>query len=313
MLRNHAVDGTPESLTPNDVSKDIPFDTVTKEVGKYHSRVTEVKDPRDEDSVSLPPKRKFEDPVDDNKRTRTEVIGVDPTETLDDGGRLHVTCISMKSRTDRRDAILRNVVPHLPQLVFFDAIDAMNRDSLPPGILRRMKVMPKAKEGAKEKKTACWASHVEVIERAVQDNAFPHLIMEDDICIPRCLNLDNIPMDGVCFITGKMNAAKVKDFKEFESAGKSKTITSAMNKDAANPLDKNTFRISSSAAYVVPTRDVAMSLLDYLHSKKHITHYDIDLFECPSTTSMWFPSPFASERTTAKISDIMYSQTHIFH
>ena len=58
----------------------------------------------------------------------------------------YVTCISLKSRTDRREAVTRNVIPHLPQLVFFDAVDAGNAADLPPDIVNRMKVMPKAKE-----------------------------------------------------------------------------------------------------------------------------------------------------------------------
>jgi len=224
---------------------------------------------------------------------------------------LHVTCISLTSRTDRRDAIFDNVIPHLPQLVFFDAITPSNADDT---IVRRMRVMPKAKEGAREKKSACWNSHVSVLRGAIAANAFPHLIMEDDVTITASFDVavDALPTDGVCFLAGKINAAKVKDFKEFERAGRPGAITSTMRRDCVNRLDKSVFRISSSAAYVVPTREVAQSLLEYLENKPHITHYDIDLCECPVTTSMWYPSPFESEKETARRSDIMTSQTQFF-
>ena len=250
MLRINVTHATlPEPLTLNDVPMDTPFDTFTamclKKVGidgdvdvnvlrdnKYHSKVTAVADLRDEDLVILRPKRTRDDADGDNKRARTEVIDVDPVEKApaipmkkipeeipavvkedDKNNNLHVTCISLTFRTDRRDAIRHNVVTHLPQLVFFDAVDAME-NHLPFDMLTRMKVMPKAKEGAREKKTACWASHVQVLERAVAHGAFPHLVMEDDVCVPESFDvpLDDIPKDGVCFLTGKMNAAKVKDF-----------------------------------------------------------------------------------------------------
>jgi len=224
---------------------------------------------------------------------------------------LHVTCISLTSRTDRRDAIRRNVASHLPQLVFFDAVDP---EHVPRDILQRMQVMPKAKEGSKERKSACWASHIRVLEEAVDANAFPHLVLEDDVCIPASFDvpLDTLPTDGVSFLGGKMNAPKIKDFKEFERARRTCAITAAMTRNAANPLDKTTFRISSSSAYVVPTREVAHALLGYLYTKKHITHFDIDLFKCPAVTSMWFPSPFQSDRETARVSSILTSQTQLF-
>ena len=224
---------------------------------------------------------------------------------------LHVTCISLTSRIDRRDHLRDEVTPHLPQLVVFDAIKPSEADD---AIVARMKVMPKAKEGAREKKSACWNSHVSVLRGAIAANTFPHLIMEDDITIPSSFDvpIDALPKDGVCFLAGKINAAKVKDFKEFEKAGRAKSIASTMARDSANRLDKSVFRISSSAAYVVPTRKVAQSLLAYLETKNKITHYDIDLFECPVTTSMWYPSPFHSEKETAKTSDIMPSQSQFF-
>lgn len=224
---------------------------------------------------------------------------------------LHVTCISLTSRRDRRDEIRYQVTPHLPQLVFFDAIKPSEADD---AIVSRMKVMPKAKEGAREKKSACWNSHVSILRGAIAANTFPHLIMEDDITIPSSFDVpvDALPTDGVCFLAGKINAAKVKDFKEFEKAGRAKSIASTMTRDSANRLDKSVFRISSSAAYVVPTRKVAQSLLAYLETKNKITHYDFDLFECPVTTSMWYPSPFHSDMETAKTSDIMPSQSQFF-
>lgn len=228
----------------------------------------------------------------------------------------HTTCISLARRADRRSAIESFLRPLIPDVVVLDAIDAQRPETIPEDIVRRMKVMPKAKEGAKEKKSACWASHVAALKRAIERDAFPHLILEDDV-VPSSedalasLSWDDMPKDSVSFLAGCFQAAKVKDMKEFEQQGRAQRIGDRLAPGWVRDWDKTEFRISSSSAYVVPTARVAQELVDTLAAKSKLTHYDIDLYEAPQVKSFHFPSPFVSGET-ARVSDIMTSQSIVF-
>ena len=101
-----------DPLILNNVSKDTDFDTfksrclqkmgIDEDVDiikdeECRPKVTEVADLDHKETVILRPKRKRDDPVDDNKRTRTDVIDVDPVETPEEvpnGPASRVTCPS---------------------------------------------------------------------------------------------------------------------------------------------------------------------------------------------------------------------------
>lgn len=224
---------------------------------------------------------------------------------------LHVSCISLRERVDRRECVETLLRPHFPDLVIFDAVDIT---TVPSGVTSRMRVMPRACMGARERKSACWASHIAVLQRAVTSGSFPLLVLEDDIYVPDAIvdvAFDSLPRDSICMIAGSFNAASVKDMGEFRNKRQASTLAATMQQ-GINPLQKADFRISSSAAYFVPTASVAVQLLAELHAKKTITHYDIDLFKSPLVRNLWFPSPFATYQPTATTSDVMTSQTVLF-
>lgn len=228
----------------------------------------------------------------------------------------HTTCISLARRADRRAAIETYLRPYVSNLTVLDAIDAQRPEAIPDDVLRRMKVMPKAKEGAREKKAACWTSHVLALTRAIEHDAFPQLIVEDDV-VPSSdealasVPWDTMPTDSVSFLAGCFQAAKVKNMKEFEKDGRAQTIAGTLNPGWVRDWDKSEFRISSSSAYVVPTASVARDLVRTLTTKSRLTHYDIDLYEAPEVKSFYFPSPLVSGET-ARVSDIMTSQSIVF-
>jgi GR25 family glycosyltransferase involved in LPS biosynthesis len=224
---------------------------------------------------------------------------------------LHVSCISLRERVDRRECVETLLRPHFPDLAVFDAVDVA---TVPLDVASRMKVMPRASAGARERKSACWASHVAVLTRAVVSDSFPLLVLEDDIYVPDAMvnvAFDSLPRDSICMIAGSFNAALVKDMGDFRRNRQASKLAGTMQ-HGINPLQKGDFRISSSAAYFVPTATVAVQLLAELRSKRSITHYDIDLFASPLVRNLWFPSPFATYQPTATTSDVMTSQTVLF-
>jgi hypothetical protein len=70
--------------------------------------------------------------------------------------------------------------------------------------------------------------------------------------------------------------------------------------------------VSSSAAYWVPTAEVARRFLDETLARKSISHYDMELNMSAHMSHLLFPSPFESETTTGCSSDVMNSQSAFF-
>jgi len=227
-----------------------------------------------------------------------------------------VVCISLPHRRDRRETIARRVRPHVPDLTFFDAIAP---PSVPADILARMKAMPKAGPDAKARKAACFASHVAVLRRALDDDAFPLVVLEDDLVVPGAMlseeQLAQLPRDSVCLLGGCLESRALSPAAMRAFRARAGEIAARMA-PGVNPIDKATYRVCSSAAYHVPTRAVAARLLDdLLHvkpgTKGALTHYDIHLDRSSAVASLWFPSPFASSEE-AHASDVMTSQTVAF-
>lgn len=227
-----------------------------------------------------------------------------------------VVCISLSHRHDRRDTIERCVQPHVPQLEFFDAVSP---STVPFDILSRMKVMPKAGPDAKARKAACFASHVAVLRRALDDGTFPLIVLEDDLIVPEAMltndEMKKLPNDSVCLLGGCLQSRTLSPDALRAFRERASIITSQMT-PGVNVIDKGVYRVSSSAAYFVPTSAVAHKLLDDLvyikpGTKGALTHYDIHLDQSSVVTTLWFPSPFESS-DEAYASDIMTSQTAAF-
>ena len=158
----------------------------------------------------------------------------------------HTTCISLARRADRRAAVEAHLRPRVSNLTVLDAIDAQSPATIPDDVLRRMRVMPKAKEGARERKAACWASHVLALTRAIERDAFPQLIVEDDV-VPSSdaalasIPWDAMPTDSVSFLAGCFQAAKVKDMKHFEATGRARALAGALSPGWVREWDKSDF------------------------------------------------------------------------
>lgn len=207
---------------------------------------------------------------------------------------IHAVCISQQHE-DRRRIVEKTLCSHFPDLVVFDAINADAPSDIPNSVLSRMRVLPTARPGIKERKAASWASHTAVLQNAVDTMSFPLLVLEDDICIPAQLSVafDSLPRSSITFLAGVFQAVKVKDMRAFQKNQKAAEIAATMSA-GLNGLDKTRFRISRSAAYFVPTADVARALLRELHAKRTLTCFDINLFTSPLVQHLWFPSPFSS-------------------
>ena len=236
----------------------------------------------------------------------------------------YVSCISLRRRPDRRKAMLKNIKhpkhPHLPNLVFFDAIDKLVPrmiHAVDPTILPRVRVLPRAKPGAREAKAACIASHVALLKRAIARNEFPHIILEDDITVesPRVgvklPKASAFPKDSICLLGGLLNSVRVKDINAFHRNGTAARVSSQLRR-GINRIDKSAYRVSSTAAYYVPNARVAADFLSDLSRRKHLTHLDIEMHHSPHVSYLLFPSPFRSDTTTAAQSDIITSQSMLF-
>ena len=133
----------------------------------------------------------------------------------------HTTCISLARRAHRRAAVEAHLRPRVSNLTVLDAIDAQSPATIPDDVLRRMRVMPKAKEGARER-AACWASHVPRPDAGDRTRRVPpaHRGGRRRAVERRALASipwDAMPTDSVSFLAGCFQAAKVKDMKHPEA------------------------------------------------------------------------------------------------
>lgn len=177
-----------------------------------------------------------------------------------------------------------------------------------------MRVMPLASETARHRKAAGWSSHAAVLKNALKRNAFPHIIMEDDVELvastPR-IPYASLPRDAITMLAGRITSVKFKDMKTFNEKGLPQRIARGL-KRGVQRIDKRKYRLTSAAAYYVPSADVAKRFLEEAMSRKSLTHFDCELFDSTVVTHFFFPSPFQSDTSTASSSDIMPSQSTLF-
>ena len=227
--------------------------------------------------------------------------------------RPHVTCISLRRREDRRARMNATVRPHFPQMRFFDAVDAARPRDIPREILSRMRVMPLAPETARHRKAAGWASHAAVLEGALRRNAFPHIVLEDDVEVAATARVPyaSLPRDAITMLAGRITAVHFKDMRRFNESGAPRRIAAALRR-GVHRIDKGRYRLTSAAAYYVPTAEVARRFLEEARARRSLTHFDCELYDSSVVTHFWFPSPFRSDVATAGASDIMPSQSTLF-
>ena len=209
----------------------------------------------------------------------------------------------------------RTIRPYFPQMRFFDAIDASDPRSIPSEILSKMRVMPMAPETARYKKAAGWSSHATVLRNAIRRNAFPHIVLEDDIELtsthPRAIPYATLPKDSITMLAGRITSVRFKDMKTFNERGYPQRIARKL-RNGIQTIDKQKYRLTSAAAYYIPSADVARRFLEEALSRNSLTHFDCELFDSSVVTHLWFPSPFQSDTSTASSSDIMPSQSTFF-
>lgn len=209
----------------------------------------------------------------------------------------------------------RTIRPYFPQMRFFDAIDASSPHTIPVEILSKMRVMPLAPETARYRKAAGWSSHATVLRNAIRRNAFPHIVLEDDIELasahPRTIPYASLPKDSITMLAGRITSVKFKDMNAFNERGYPQRIARKL-RHGVQTIDKQKYRLTSAAAYYIPSADVARRFLAEALSRNSLTHFDCELFDSSVVTHLWFPSPFQSDTSTASSSDIMPSQSTFF-
>lgn len=231
----------------------------------------------------------------------------------------YVTCISLHRRADRRREVERVMRPHFPHMNVFSAVDGSDPNVHIRGdITRRMNIMHTQRtppiDVAKRCKAACWMSHVTVIEDAIHNDAFPHLILEDDIEFENGTSdiaFDNLPDDSVTFLTGLINDTRMSGCETFTRKRSADPIAARLH-TGVNVIDKTRFRITSTSAYYVPTVHVAQQLVGYLNTLPRISHVDRDICDAPCSMHILFPSPFRTNMSLATTTDIIPSQTQLF-
>lgn len=205
-------------------------------------------------------------------------------------------------------------------MAVFDAVDGSDATApIRNDILSRMKIMhtqrTPAIDVARRCKAAAWMSHVTVVEEAVRQDAFPHLILEDDVEVVDRVDFDRIfvelPTTSITFLTGLINDPCMGKCDQFTRKRKADAIAARFD-GGVHAVDKHTFRITSTSAYFIPSGNVARQLLLELSAISAISHIDRDIFNASCTTHMLFPSPFRSCIALATTTDIIPSQTQLF-
>ena len=117
----------------------------------------------------------------------------------------------------------------------------------------------------RKKITACCFSHIEMINKIIEEDLKDVVILEDD-CIINDFELlkETIKLlpDEFCYIGGQINAPLVKDYLSFTKESKQEVIDHIRNDNKLiHTIDPNVFRITHCCAYYIPNRNVAIDLL----------------------------------------------------
>jgi hypothetical protein len=170
----------------------------------------------------------------------------------------HIYVIHLKHRTDRKKKFLEAWTLPTRNLHWFTAVDGSKLSDTKLAAFRTVAKTRKARAG----RVGCYCSHVAAIQKAIQMNHFPLLILEDDAVASAEVDLANLfadaPKDAALLYFG---ALPVKQRKRVTAKQYCSTHTGWRQ-----PVDD--VSLYGGHAYGFATKEAAQEIVSFLHDNK---------------------------------------------
>ena len=184
----------------------------------------------------------------------------------------HVYVIHLKQRKDRKEAFLSAWANQSLPLHWVDAVYGPN---LPDSALASFRTVAKTRR-AKAGRVGCYTSHVRAIEKAIRNNHFPLLVLEDDAAPIEKFDLDAIfrsaPADPVTLLY--FGALPVKDRKRVSAL-------TYCGKERGWRSPESDISLYGGHAYGFLNKDAALEVVSFL--KKNRMTFDSALIRYTKT------------------------------
>lgn len=139
----------------------------------------------------------------------------------------------------------------------------------------------------RKKITACTLSHLNLIQKIIDEDLKDVVILEDD-CVIKDFELLNeikhlLPENEFIYLGGQVNAPLVKDYNTFTKSNKKGIIDHLDNdNNLIKEIDTDTFRITHACSYYIPNKIVAeriLSSIKQLYDHRKMRAIDVMLWE----------------------------------
>ena len=166
---------------------------------------------------------------------------------------------------------------------------AFPRDEVPEILDKKMTSMYNYPRPSHLSRCACWLSHTQLLEKIIKENLEDVLILEDDAIQVNSIPID-YPKDGIVYVGGfiynkKMMIEKPPDI---------------IHKKGIN-LCPPEYRILGTLAYIIPTPDVALKILNRIYSSKRYKAIDIMYGNLDLKQYYNYPGSFREEGCPSQI------------
>ena len=167
---------------------------------------------------------------------------------------------------------------------------AFTRDEVPEILDKKMTSMYNYPRANHLSRCACWLSHTQLLEKIVKENLEDVLILEDDAIQVNPIPID-YPKDGIVYVGGFIYNKKMMI----------ETPPEITHKKGIN-LCPPEYRILGTLAYIIPTPDIALKILNRIYSSKRYKAIDIMYGNLDIKQYYNYPGSFREEGCPSQIS-----------
>ena len=172
----------------------------------------------------------------------------------------------------------------------FKRFRAIPREEVPEYIDKKMISMYNFGRESHLARCGCWLSHTQLLQKIVDEGLEDVLILEDDAIQVNTLPID-YPRDGIVYVGGFIYNRKMMD----ESQPK-------INHKVGINLCPPECRILGGLAYIIPTPQVALTILNKIYSQNRYKAIDIMYGNIGIKQYYHYPGCFREEGSQSQIS-----------
>ena len=171
----------------------------------------------------------------------------------------------------------------------FSRFRAFPRDEVPEILDTKMTSMYNYPRPSHLSRCACWLSHTQLLEKIVNEKLSDVLILEDDAIQVNSIPID-YPKDGIVYLGGFIYNKKMMI-----------EIPPEITHKKGINLCPPEYRILGTLAYIIPTPDVALKLLNRIYSSKRYKAIDIMYGNIDIKQYYHYPGSFREEGCPSQI------------